>query len=97
MYDNKIMMKISFVIEPDGDRYFGWSPDFSGVLVEGDTLDEAKENLKQAMLLHIETMMINDISLPKSVFVRHSEKKQGQIQTKKSQNLETEELMMAFA
>ncbi len=90
-------MKISVLFEPDSKQYFGWSPDFAGVLVEGATIEETKQLQKQAMLVHIETMMINNIPLSESIFVRRYKNAQRQFQQKKSQKQETEELILAFA
>ena len=43
---NRILMRISVVVEPDDKKFFGWSPDLDGVLVKGDTIKETKSLLK---------------------------------------------------
>ena len=47
---NRILMRISVVVEPDDKKFFCWSPDLDGVLVEGDTIKETKSLLKEADL-----------------------------------------------
>ena len=43
-------MRISVVVEPDDKKFFCWSPDLDGVLVEGDTIKDTKSLLKEADL-----------------------------------------------
>jgi predicted RNase H-like HicB family nuclease len=43
------------VYKKSGKWYLGWIEEFPGVNTQGKTLKEAKENLKDALLLIIET------------------------------------------
>jgi len=41
------------VIEHDKDGYFAFCPEFQGCYTQGDTYEEALENIKDAIKLHI--------------------------------------------
>ena len=43
------------VYKRDGDWYLGWIEEVPGVNTQGGTLKEVKENLKEALLLVLET------------------------------------------
>ena len=43
------------VYKKQGKRYLGWIEEISGVNTQGRTLKETKENLKDALLLILET------------------------------------------
>ena len=96
---NRILMRISVVVERDGKMYFGWSPDLDGVLVEGDTSEETKSLLKEAILLHLETMFINNIPIPQTIIVaeQKSDKRDNKSIRGNVCEPETAELVMTFA
>lgn len=66
------MMRIEIVIEPDGDCFFGWSPDLEGIMVEGETEEETKNFLGEAILVHIEGLLKNNLPLPSQILVHES-------------------------
>lgn len=47
--------KITAIIEKDEYGYFAYCPELKGCHTQGDTMDEAIENLKEAVDLYIET------------------------------------------
>ena len=58
-------IKLSTVIEKDINGYYAYCPELKGCQTQGDTLDEAYENLKEAIDLYLETLRedeLNDIS-----------------------------------
>ncbi|MBP9095113.1 MAG: type II toxin-antitoxin system HicB family antitoxin, partial [Ignavibacteria bacterium] len=58
-------IKLSTVIEKDIHGYYAYCPELKGCQTQGDTLDEAYENLKEAIDLYLETLSedeLNDIS-----------------------------------
>ncbi len=59
----------SVVIEKDRDRYFAFSPELQGCYVQGDTYEEALENIRDAIRLHIEDRLESgeEISQPESI------------------------------
>ena len=48
--------KINTVIEKDGHGYFAYAPELKGCHSQGDTLEEALENMKEAIELYVETL-----------------------------------------
>ncbi len=49
------MAKLTAVYKKSGKWYLGWIEEIPGVNTQGRTLKEAKENLKEALLLILET------------------------------------------
>ncbi len=49
-------MKVSVVIEKDAHSYYAYCPELKGCHSQGDTLDEALENIKEAIALYLETL-----------------------------------------
>ena len=48
--------KINTVIEKDGHGYFAYAPELKGCHSQGDTLEEAIENMKEAIELYVESL-----------------------------------------
>ncbi len=46
--------RLAVVIEKDEDGYFAYCPQLQGCYTQGNTFEEAIENLKDAVKLHIE-------------------------------------------
>ncbi len=59
-------MKYSFtiVIEPDEEGYHAFAPALRGCHSFGETLDEAKQNIAEAMELHLESMVEDGEPIP---------------------------------
>lgn len=51
----KTERKFTAVYKKDGRMYVGWIEEIPGVNTQGKTLKELKENLKEAVLLILET------------------------------------------
>ena len=68
----KYMMKqFTAIYKKSGKWYLGWIEEIPGVNTQGKTLKEAKENLKEALLLILETnKFLNRKELSKSKFIR---------------------------
>jgi len=49
------------VIEKDEYGYYAYCPGFDGCQTQGDTLEEALGNMREAIELYLETMPENDI------------------------------------
>ena len=49
-------MKVSVIIEKDEFGYYAYCPELTGCHSQGDTLDEALENIKEAVELYLETL-----------------------------------------
>ena len=48
--------KISVVIEKDENGYYSYAPELKGCQTQGDTLDEAMANIREAVELYLETL-----------------------------------------
>jgi len=58
--------KFSVVIEKDSDGYFALCPELQGCYTQGDTYEEALENIRDAIRLHIEDRIENGEEIPQS-------------------------------
>lgn len=59
--------RYSVIIEPDEDGvYVATVPSVPGVAEQGETVDEAVENLREALLFHLECMEEDGEELPPS-------------------------------
>jgi predicted RNase H-like HicB family nuclease len=50
------MSKVSVIIEKDAHGYYAFSPDLPGCQTQGDSLEEAVANIKEAVSLYLETL-----------------------------------------
>jgi predicted RNase H-like HicB family nuclease len=48
--------RFNAVIEKDEHGYYAYCPDLDGCCTQGETLDEAIENIREAASLYLETM-----------------------------------------
>jgi predicted RNase H-like HicB family nuclease len=48
--------KASVIIEKDEHGFYAWCPELSGCQSQGDTLEEAIGNIKEAIELYLETL-----------------------------------------
>ena len=53
--------KVSIVIEKDEHGYYAYSPELEGCQTQGDSLEEAMENAKEAVALYLETLSGDEI------------------------------------
>jgi predicted RNase H-like HicB family nuclease len=56
--------RLSVVIEKDADRYFAFCPELQGCYTQGDSYEEALENIKDAIRLHLEDMIESGEEIP---------------------------------
>ncbi|NOZ63952.1 MAG: type II toxin-antitoxin system HicB family antitoxin [Caldiserica bacterium] len=52
--------KVSVVIEKDDYGYYAYSPDLEGCQTQGNSLEEVRENIKEAIELYLETLSENE-------------------------------------
>ncbi|ACK65712.1 protein of unknown function UPF0150 [Rippkaea orientalis PCC 8801] len=48
--------QISVIIEKDEDGYYAYSPQLEGCQSQGDTLEEVKRNIQEAIELYLSTL-----------------------------------------
>jgi len=56
--------KFSVVVEKDINGYFAFCPELQGCYTQGDTYEEALENIKDAIRLHIEDRIESGEEVP---------------------------------
>ena len=52
--------RVSVVIEQDEDGFYAYAPELPGCQTQGDTLDEAMGNIREAIDLYIETLDLDE-------------------------------------
>jgi len=53
--------KVSIVIEKDEHGYYAYSPELEGCQSEGDSLEDALTNIREAVELYLETLSKDEI------------------------------------
>ena len=56
--------RFSVIIERDREGYFAFCPELQGCYTQGDTYEEALENIKDAIRLHVEDRLQNNEEIP---------------------------------
>ncbi|MCP4460031.1 MAG: type II toxin-antitoxin system HicB family antitoxin [Cytophagales bacterium] len=56
------MKNLSFEIEKDDGQFHTWCPELPGCHSHGSTINEAMENLKDAIHLYLDTILEEEIS-----------------------------------
>jgi predicted RNase H-like HicB family nuclease len=55
-------MPFSFKVEKDGEEFHAWCPELPGCHTHGKTVNQALENLKDAVQLYLDTVMEEEIA-----------------------------------
>lgn len=58
--------KFNVLFQKDENGYFAFCPELEGCHSQGDTFEEAKENIREAIELYLETMSVSEIEELKS-------------------------------
>lgn len=58
-------MRYAIVIEKAGANYSGYVPDLPGCVATCDTAEAAERLLREAILLHLEGMKVDGITVPR--------------------------------
>lgn len=53
--------KFNILFQKDKDGYFAFCPELKGCHSQGDTFEEAQNNIKEAVELYVETMTKDEI------------------------------------
>ena len=56
--------RFSVVIDKDRDGYFAFTPELQGCYSQGDTCEQAIENIRDAIVLHIEDRLDSGEKVP---------------------------------
>ncbi|MBF0466388.1 MAG: type II toxin-antitoxin system HicB family antitoxin [Nitrospirae bacterium] len=61
--------KFSVIVEKDKDGYFAFCPELQGCYTQGDNYEEIKDNIRDAIVLHIEDRTENDEEIQQSELI----------------------------
>ncbi len=56
--------RFSIVIEEDGDGFYAYCPELQGCYTQGETYEEAMENIHDAIRLHVEDRLSRGEPIP---------------------------------
>ncbi|MBY0522883.1 MAG: type II toxin-antitoxin system HicB family antitoxin [Gemmataceae bacterium] len=59
-------MRYAILIEKGKNNYSAYAPDVPGCVATGATLEEVKQQMKEALEFHLEGMVLDGDSLPKA-------------------------------
>ena len=66
-----MVKRFTAIYKKHGKWYLGWVEEIPGINTQGKTLNETKENLKEALSLILETnRILNEKELPKGKLIR---------------------------
>lgn len=60
------MRRFLVVIEKAGENFSAYSPDLPGCIATGDSREEAEREMHQAILLHVEGLLEDNLPVPES-------------------------------
>jgi len=60
------MHRFLIVIEKAGNNYSAYSPDLSGCVATGATVEEVKRNMQEAIEMHVRGMREDNLPIPES-------------------------------
>jgi len=52
--------KANIIIEKDEDGYYAYCPELPGCQYQGDSLEEVRENIKEAVEVYLETLSVSE-------------------------------------
>jgi predicted RNase H-like HicB family nuclease len=59
-----LQLKVTVIIQPDGNAYHAYSPGLKGLHVDGSTVEEALDNAKDAVLAYLDSLATHGDPLP---------------------------------
>jgi predicted RNase H-like HicB family nuclease len=59
-----LKVKVSVVVEPDGDGFHAYAPALRGLHVDGETEEQALDRAKEAILVYLRSIVIHGDALP---------------------------------
>jgi predicted RNase H-like HicB family nuclease len=59
-------MRYTVIIERAPENYAAYVPDLPGCIATGATRDEVKQNIREAILFHLETLREDGFPIPES-------------------------------
>lgn len=66
-------MQYAMIIEKSDTNYSAYFPDLPGCIATGDTLDETKQRMREALELHLRGMREDGLPIPEPSLVEYVE------------------------
>ena len=63
------MKRFLVVIEKTENNYSAYSPDLPGCVATGETVEETEKNMYEAIEMHIQGMIEDEIAIPESTSI----------------------------
>ncbi len=60
----ELKFKVPIIIEPDGDGFYAHSPALPGLMMDGDTLEEALQNARDGAAALLQSMIRDGDPIP---------------------------------
>ncbi len=57
-------MRYAIIIEKARDNYSAYVPDLPGCVTVGDTIEEIKQNIQEAIAFHLEALVEDGLTIP---------------------------------
>jgi predicted RNase H-like HicB family nuclease len=64
MKNNSITFKVDICVEEDGQTFYAYCPALKGIHIDGQTREEALQNVKTAIVLYIESLIKHGDAIP---------------------------------
>ena len=65
----ELKFKVPIIIEPDGDGFYAHSPALPGLMMDGDTLEEALQNARDGAAALLQSMIRDGDPIPLSIII----------------------------
>ncbi len=65
--------EVIFEKEAEDDGYFAWSPSLPGCVSNGQTIEETKRRMREAVTSHVESLLAHGEPVPKNERLVHVE------------------------
>ncbi len=65
----KMKKEYLIIIEKAGNNYSAYSPDFTGVIATGKTVEATRETIKEAIRFHIDGLKMHNLPVPESTTI----------------------------
>ena len=79
----ELKFKVPFIVEPDGSSFFAHSPGLKGLIMDGDTEEEALNNAKLTAQDMLRIMVQEGIPIPVGILIYDKDKDAAAVADKK--------------
>ena len=62
--ETELIIRVRIVVEKDGDGYLATAPGLPGLIIDGDTVEEVEERIKDGIIVYLNMLAENKEPLP---------------------------------